>query len=371
MRKLLLILALYSSAAAAQNFVPVPPPPLATQLTDLTGSVTIGGNWVFNGTIYSTATPSISATYAFTTINLAQYFSSTAVSTSVAEQTAAFRMISSQATTSSAAYKSAFGMETICSAGGFCWAATTALTISTGFNYTPTGGARAISFEVDCNNNGGTNAADTNIGIANAPMLGCLYITGASSNQWNFGIAVSGSSNIRNGLLFPTGGPVSNDILTFDSAQNVINDQGSHINGVSLAGTYSGNGLSLSGTFSGNIINAAGYTLAGTGITYIYPNLPATYPATNHVGVAITSNFSNGRAETDFFNTWTTASTSSFLWYQMTGAGAASQLMALSPAGVLDALGGYAKNGVAGVTCTAGTMAIATMTTSGGIVTHC
>jgi hypothetical protein len=77
--------------------------------------------------------------------------------------------------------------------------------------------------------------------------------------------------------------------------------------------------------------NAAGLYVSGN-------NNAGTFPNPN-TGALIGANFSGGSAEVDFFNT-ATGATSSFSWYQQTGASAATQLMNLTTAGRLYTSGG-------------------------------
>ena len=61
------------------------------------------------------------------------------------------------------------------------------------------------------------------------------------------------------------------------------------------------------------------------GFTYAWFN-SSTYPSVGGIGVAMSSNFSGGYAETNFWNTWPTAGMS-FEFEQMTGAGVATKLL--------------------------------------------
>jgi hypothetical protein len=73
-----------------------------------------------------------------------------------------------------------------------------------------------------------------------------MVITGASTHKVNFGILIAGDGQIYNGVLFEGSiGPIANDILSYSSAVNFLDDLGSHANGISLGGAYSNTPLWL------------------------------------------------------------------------------------------------------------------------------
>lgn len=182
--------------------------------------------------LYSSAPPLITQTYAFTSILTALDFDLTAISATMPEQTVAFRMTSNTGGGTTTTYKSAFGAETICSsASSPCWAGTTALTTNSGYALTKS----QISFEVDHNNNSGSNCTDVDYGTTGAPCVS-LYVTGAGTNQISAAIGVGGNNQVRSGIAFYTGGTIAADIRSFSAAINFIQDTGSHSNFIDASG---------------------------------------------------------------------------------------------------------------------------------------
>lgn len=69
---------------------------------------------------------------------------------------------------------------------------------------------------------------------------------------------------------------------------------------------------------------------------YLSSNISSTYPTLNS-GLAIGGNFSAGASEIDFWNT-TTSATTSFVWYQQTGASVGTLLASLNTSGKFTAV---------------------------------
>jgi hypothetical protein len=139
------------------------------------------------------------------------------------------------------AAKVALGVEILCNSGSAsCEAYNPVATVNSGFVYSTSPAGGASTLEIDYNNVSGTNCITQDIGQPNNAGCGAVAITGASTDNVNFGLAITGGNNhTLNGLLFPTGGPVTNDILSFDTSTALIHDVGVHTYGLYLGGTYS------------------------------------------------------------------------------------------------------------------------------------
>ncbi|MGX9983968.1 hypothetical protein [Methylobacterium fujisawaense] len=228
-------------------------------------------------TLKSTAAPSLTQFYSGQNALMNLVFDTTAQSVTQAEQTGAFRMTSyTGAQGGVSAYKMALGMENTCYSGSAdCWAATAVLTTKTGYPAS----RNQIAFEVDQNNDSGTDCGDADLGQNGTVGCGGLLITGAGTNQVNFGLAVAGYSKVRNGVLFPSGGVIASSIRDYSSSISVLYDTGSHANGIALSGTYSANAIASPGfTVSPTgVVNAAALTTGGP-VTSLYQKLtPVTF----------------------------------------------------------------------------------------------
>ncbi len=204
--------------------------------------LTAGVSFPLTGTLYSdnitsTEDATIAQTYGFTSILTALDFDVAAISAGLPEQTATFRMTSNVGGATAATYKAAFGAETIASsASSPVWAGTFALTTNTGYALTKS----QISLEVDHNNNTGFDAPDADVGLLGVVPIGAFYITGAGANQINFGLGISGNAQIRNGVVFFTGGPIYTSITDYSQSQI-----GAHDELTTIASSSSRAGLNL------------------------------------------------------------------------------------------------------------------------------
>ena len=76
-------------------------------------------------------------------------------------------------------------------------------------------------------------------------------------------------------------------------------------------------------------------TITSTGYLYTNNNTGGVFYPTASFGGAIGGNWSNGDAEVNYWNANTGSVNLSFTWRQLTGASASTQLMQLSPSGIL------------------------------------
>jgi hypothetical protein len=239
-------------------------------------SPTFTGTATISALTGTTATP-LTHFYSGQNAKTALVFDATAVSTSAAEQTGMFRMNSTTGAAGGvAAYKMALGAESTCGSGSSdCWGMTTVLTTTNGYPVA----RNQIAHEFDQNNNSGTNCADVDLGVAGTVGCGTVLITGAGSNQINFGLGIGGYSKVRNGIAFFSGGPIAASIRDYSSSISVLYDTGAHSNGIALSGTYSANAISSPGFTVGGTgaLSAASITTGGQ-VTALYQKLtPVTY----------------------------------------------------------------------------------------------
>jgi hypothetical protein len=253
--------------------------PFGTLLSLLLGgspnTISINGSTVtLNGALTSTANASLSNTFSGVTVLDSIYYNLTAAASGAAVVDAVFRMTSGVGGSNVSHFKAALGIETITNAGSApMWAFSSVNTANSGYAIATQG---FIGFEGDTNNLTGTNCVDEDPGSTGHYCAG-FVLTGAGSYQISAGIIVGGYSKFRSGVEFQSGGPVANDIISYDSSQVLINDLGTHLCGLDgSAATYidlfivgpsnsfnvSGAGVIGAGTWHGGVIGAA---YGGTG----------------------------------------------------------------------------------------------------------
>jgi hypothetical protein len=152
-------------------------------------------------------------------------------------------------------------------------------------------------------------------------------------------------SGNTNKFVTVSGSTTSGNCVNWDGSGNLINGSGPCVSAgsgvtsstatnlayyASTGAVVSGNG-SLTIDASNNLLHKLGYAIVGD-----YSTVAAHYPplSGDNGGLAVGWNFANGPGEVDLWNR-NTAATTSFNWYQQTGASAASLLMSLSPNGTL------------------------------------
>ncbi len=184
--------------------------------------------------------PSISGTFADTPLLTTILVNNTATSATQIESVATFRLTSGVGSGHpTTAGKSTLGTEAICNSGSAqCGAFGAVITTNTGFAVTT---ITALLSEFDFNQASGTHCDD---GDPHATGVWCGYLlmTGAGNKQINFGLAIAGNLQIRNGVLFQQDGPINNSIVDYSASVVSWNDKGSHTHGLyANNATYSGN----------------------------------------------------------------------------------------------------------------------------------
>jgi hypothetical protein len=166
-------------------------------------------------------------------VNASLVMNTTAVSTTAPEQTAIFKMTTNTGAPSLGTYKAALGWEIDAgSASSPVWGANGLAQANAGY---PVLTQDFTTLELDMNNLSGTNCIDEDPG-STGHYCGPLVITGASTSQLTYGIDIGGFNQVRNGILFASGGPISADLLTYDASQTLWTVNGAHVNGIYAGG---------------------------------------------------------------------------------------------------------------------------------------
>ena len=221
---------------------------------------------------------SLAETYSGASVLANTYVNINAASATQSEVAGVFRLTSGLGSANPlTAAKQALGAEVICNTGSSgCWAYTAVNTTTAGF---PATTADQLTAEADQNNNSGVNCPDSD--LSSGAVCGTFLLTGAGGNQLNFGIAISGNNQIRNGILFAKSGPISDSIHDYSSSINSYIDQGTH----------AGSGINLSSaTYGGNAFVGPGGTFIVTPLGAL-TSLNATLTSFSSAGV-VTNNSS-------------------------------------------------------------------------------